>query len=70
MDKINGGGNNSGIIWFSKEKQGKVSKHVDYQLASSLFRTGKVFAEKLEVDISNVDEFRKTLSLLMWKQLA
>lgn len=29
-------------------------------LASSPFRTGKVFAEKLEVDISNVDEFRKT----------
>ncbi|HGF8290853.1 TPA: N-6 DNA methylase [Enterococcus faecium] len=49
-----------GLFDFLKKKQGKVSKHVDYQLASSLFRTGKVFAEKLEVDISNVDEFRKT----------
>lgn len=31
-----------GLFDFLKKKQGKVSKHVDYQLASSLFRTGKV----------------------------
>lgn len=49
-----------GLFDFLKKKQGKVSKQVDYQLASSPFRTGKVFAEKLDVDISNVDEIRKT----------
>lgn len=50
-----------GLFDFLKKKQGKVSKHVDYQLASSLFRTGKVFAEnfRLSLKAPEIRAFRR-----------
>ncbi|WP_187153787.1 hypothetical protein [Enterococcus faecium] len=50
-----------GLFDFLKKKQGKVSKHVDYQLASSLFRTGKVLSEnfRLSLKAPEIRAFRR-----------